>query len=127
MRLACPIVVRILILRNGGTFDRDIHSSACVTQSLYHLPMNAPTCRIRLRVNPGFDPGADFWKALERESASAPQARGVFVFQLMDDGEIVVAYEDAVRFWRWASRRPGFSIPGKLGRGGIPAILFEPD
>lgn len=82
--------------------------------------------RIRLRVNPGFDPGPEFWGPLERESRAVAELWPVSVFQLMDDGEIVVDYEAAVRFWRWASRRPGFSVSGKLGRGGIPAILFEP-
>ena len=88
--------------------------------------MSTSSTRIRLRINPGFDPGEEFWRPLERESRTAPESRSVFVFQLMDDGEVVVGFEDAVRFWQWVSRRPGFSIPGKLGRGGIPAILFEP-
>jgi hypothetical protein len=88
--------------------------------------MTGKSHQIRLRVNPGFDPGPEFWSALERESRQPGQPGLVSVFQLMDDGEIVVDFEVAVRFWKWAARRPGFSIPGNLGRGGIPAILFEP-
>lgn len=86
----------------------------------------AEEVKITLRINPGLDAGEEFWTLLERDARSAPEAKGVFVFQLMDDGELVVPYDVGARFWRWASRRGGFSQEGPFGRGGIPAILFEP-
>jgi hypothetical protein len=82
--------------------------------------------RIKLRVNPGFDPGPQFWDALSKDAHSAPQAAGVSVFQLLDDGEIVLGYDVGVRFWDWMRRRHGFSNQPGPGFSGTPAILFEP-
>lgn len=90
--------------------------------------MPAPTEEpyVKLRVNPGFDPGQPFWNALLRDSKSAPAAAGIRVFQLLDDGEIVLPFEAAARFWGWLRSREGFSGHHELGRGGVPAVLFEP-